>query len=336
MDTTPKKILIIQLRRIGDVVFTLPVLGELRKQFPMAKIDFLVEKPSDQFVRLNPHVNETLIYDKDKPFYWIQEIRKRKYNWVLDFLSNGRTLLLSRFSGAPVRLGFSGPFTRQLIYNYLVPVSTNQYIVDQKLDFLRSLGLKINNWSWNLKVPKEDKSWADSFLKSVGVINSKANLIGIAPASRRATRRWIPERFEEVIQSLKKSGSNVILFWGKGELEFVKSLAKNLNVIIPPETNLLQLTALIERCSLVLGLDNGPRNIAVALGVPTLVLFGPTNPISINPHNDPKHQVLRDEKLFCIACGLNTCPYKHECMENISSKTVIDKIEWMRRFYDTN
>ncbi len=326
MDTTPKKILVIQLRRIGDVVFTLPVLGVLKKQFPEAKIDFLVEKPSDQFVRLNPHVNETLVYEKDKSFYWMREIRKRKYDWVLDFLSNGRTLLLSRFSGAPLRVGFSGPYTRRLIYNHLVPVSTDQYIVDQKLDFLRSLGLKINHWSWDIIVPKEEKSWADSFLKSVGIKNSNSNLIGIAPASRRATRRWIPERFVEVIQSLKKSGSNVILFWGKGELEFVQSLAKNLDVIIPPETNLLQLAALIEKCSLVVGLDNGPRNIAVALNVPTLVLFGPTNPISINPHNDPKHQVLRDEKLFCIACGLNTCPYHHECMENISSSQVIQKL----------
>lgn len=330
MDTTPKKILIIQLRRIGDVVFTLPVLGELRKQFPNTKIDFLVEKPSDQFVRLNPYVDETLVYEKDKSFYWAWEIRKRKYDWVLDFLTNGRTLLLSRFSGAPMRMGFSGPFSRRLVYNRLVPVSTTQYIVDQKLDFLRSLGLKVSNWSWDIAIPKEEKSWAESFLKEAGITDPHTNMVGIAPASRRATRRWIPERFTEVIQHLKQSGSKVILFWGLGELEFVQSLSKDLNVLIPPQTNLLQLAALIERCSLVVGLDNGPRNIAVALGVPTLALFGPTNPISINPHNDPKHQVLSEEKLFCIACGLNTCPYHHECMENISSNRVIKKIKEMR------
>jgi ADP-heptose:LPS heptosyltransferase len=61
--------------------------------------------------------------------------------------------------------------------------------------------------------------------------------------------------------------------------------------------------------------------------VPTLTVTGPTNPLSFNPPGDPFHQVLRDDTLFCISCELNVCPYKHECMENVGSETVIKKIQ---------
>lgn len=332
VDFKPQKILIIQLRRIGDVIFTLPVVGVLRKHFPEAKIDFLVEAPSDQFVRLNPDIHETLIYDKNSSWNWVRRIRKQKYDWVLDFLSNGRTLLLTRFSGARLRSGFKGPFSRKLVYNHLVPVSTHQYIVDQKLDFLRSLGFKGEPWKWNLNLPQEEKNWAETFLKKSGIQDPFPKLIGIAPCSRRATRRWISDRVIAVLRSLNRDGTKFILFWGAGELEFVESLAQKVgsSALVPPQTTLLQLAALIEKCSLVFGIDNGPRNIAVALGVPTLALFGPTNPISINPHGDPKQQYLQAEDLFCIRCGLNQCPYQHECMEKISSNMVVEKIKSMR------
>src|SRR5260221_4200370 len=99
----PERILIIQLRRIGDVVFTLPVIGALRERFPRAQIDFLVEPPSDQLVRRHSGLSETLVYEKDRPAAWLWKIRARRYDWVLDFHSNGRTLWLSFFSGARVR-----------------------------------------------------------------------------------------------------------------------------------------------------------------------------------------------------------------------------------------
>src|SRR4051812_3515923 len=111
----PKKILLIQLRRVGDVVFTIPMIGALKRQFPDSQIDFLVEKPSDQLVRLHPGLHEALVYGSDRPLHWIREIRRRRYDWVIDFHANGRTLILALFSGAPVKAGFEGPLTRRFV-----------------------------------------------------------------------------------------------------------------------------------------------------------------------------------------------------------------------------
>ena len=161
----PKKILVIQLRRVGDVVFTLPVIHVLRKNYPAAQIDFLVEKPADQLVRLNPYLSETLVYDKEEALDWIWKIRKKEYDLVLDFHSNGRTLILTLFSKARVRAGFKGPLTRQFVYNRFVNVNVQKYIVEQKLDLLRALDLPVQDWDWGLKIPEPEIQWAAAFFK---------------------------------------------------------------------------------------------------------------------------------------------------------------------------
>jgi len=321
---------------VGDVLFTLPVIGILRKNFPDAQIDFLVEPPSDQIVRLHPHLSQTLRYEKNRPVSWLWEIRKRKYDWVLDFHSNGRTLMLTLFSGAclraGLRAGLSGPPTRMLAYTHCVQTSDQKYIVEQKLDVLRNLGLSWDRWDWDLKIPQAEMQWASTFYQEAGWDPSQGKLIGMAPATRRPIRAWDLGRFAQVAQSLTQKGNRVVLLWGPGEKQVIDSILQHSRswnreqLIVPPLTSLLELSALIQKCSLVLSLDNGPKNIAVALKVSTITLSGPTNPFSFDPHDDPLHSVIRDEKLFCISCGLNSCPYQHECMQHITPESVVQKI----------
>ncbi len=324
----PKRILIIQLRRVGDVVFTLPVIGALRRQFPSAQIDFLVEKPGDQMVRLHPEINNTLVYDSSRPLRWLREIRSKKYDWVLDFHSNGRTLMLSAASGASVRAGFKGPISRQIVYTHSVPTTTDKYLPEQKLDILRALGVPCGGWTWGLRIPKEESLWAEQFLRESGVIPGEI-LIGLAPATRRPIRAWREERFAEVAEKLISESSKILFLYGPGEIDLIRQVKNGIKngstekVIIPPEISLLKLAALIQKCGAVVAVDNGPKNMAVALDVPTITLSGPTNPLSFDPFEDPRHLVLRDSKLHCISCGTNLCAYKHECMDNISVDQVL-------------
>ena len=164
---------------------------------------------------------------------------------------------------------------------------------------------------------------------------SRDKIVGLAPATRRPIRAWKEDRFSVVADNLLRSGAHVLFLWGPGEKELVERVSGLIQVpnesrqlvLIPPEVPLIKLAALISKCSCVLAVDNGPKNMAVALGVPTLTLSGPTNPKSFDPHRDPRHPVLRDEKLFCISCGLNRCPYHHECMENISAESVVRSLK---------
>jgi ADP-heptose:LPS heptosyltransferase len=328
---TPRSILIIQLRRIGDVIFTLPVIGVLRRAFPEARIDFLVERPADQLVRLDPGVSETLVYEKSRALRWLGEIRRRRYDWVLDFLANGRSLPLTLCSGAAVKAAFQGRWARRLVYNRLVKATHNAYLVEQKLDILRSLGVAEAPWRYDIRLPAEDLRWAQDYLKANGAEPPRA-LVAMAPASRRETRRWLPERFAEVARALLGRGRDVLLLWGPGEREYVEDIARRTGggpgrVIIPPGTSLLELAALIKSSSLALCVENGPKNLAVALGVPTVNIVGPNNPGSFNRAADPAHVLVRAEGLECLGCELNRCPTDRECMTAVTAGMVLDPIE---------
>jgi heptosyltransferase III len=326
MDEIPKKILIIQLRRIGDAVFTLPAIGALRRAFPSAQIDFLVEAPADELVRMNPHLNQTLVYDKNRALYWIGKIRSRRYDAVLDFHANGRTLWLTFFSGARIRAGFDGPLSRKLAYNRRVRPKSDQFIVEQKLDLVRALTDKTSSddWSWDLKLPADDLNEAAEALKKGGSTN---RIIGFAPAHRHPIRAWSPEQFIETGKKLAEKDFRILLLGGPGEKDFLNGIARGIgkSAMVKEASSVLELAAWIAQCQAFLANDNGPQKIAMALGVPSLTIFGPTNPKTINPNRSP-HFALRDETLFCIGCERKTCPYQHECMRNIAPDQVFQKL----------
>lgn len=336
----PKKILIIQLRRIGDVIFTLPVARQLKQAFPAARVDFLVEKPADAIAARNRFVDQVLVYDPKRAAHWIARVRAERYDAIFDFLSTGRTLWLTALSGAKLRAGFAGAWNRALAYNVRPACPPDRYIVDQKMELLRAAGAPVKSWSWDLEPPDADRAWAREYLATQGL--GSRPLVAIAPASRRATRNWIPERFTEVARALSARPFDVLFFWGPGEEEWVRGLAENAaapgggRVLIAPDTTLWQMAALMERCSAVFGVDNGPRNMAVALNVPSVAIFGPTNPVTINPHDDPRHAAVRDEKLHCIGCGSNTCAYQHECMANVSAAAVLERLQGAMRANEEN
>ncbi|MBI2118052.1 MAG: glycosyltransferase family 9 protein [Elusimicrobia bacterium] len=328
MEQIIKKILIIQLRRIGDVVFTLPVLDLLKRNFPNAQIDFLVEPPADELTQLNPNIHETLVYHKKEAWRWIFKIRKNKYDCVLDFHANGRSLLLTFFSGAPLKIGFEGPLTRKMIYTTCVKTDRNKFIVEQKIDLINAiLPKKERSWVWDLKLPIQELKKAEQSLRMLG-IGEKDQVIGLLPFHRHPIRAWKNEFFQQTaLRLMKQVGYKILLLCGPKEKETLeKEINKNSEKFIIIETDsLIQMAALLKQCSCVIANDNGPQKIAMAVGTPTLTIFGPTNPLSINPNKFP-HLYVRNEQLPCLACERNRCPYHHECMENLTPEIVLNKI----------
>ncbi len=326
------KILIVQLRRIGDVVFTLPVTGALARVFKNPVIDFLVEPPADVLVSLDKNVRKTLSYDISRPLDWIQRVRAERYDAVLDFHANGRTLWITALSGAPVRAGFEGGLNRRLAYNVIAPRTPNRFIVDQKIDLIRALpGVAGSDsrmdwgWKWDLPLPADERAKAKKILD--GYNGSGKKWIGFAPLHRHPIRAWHPDQFAQTADRLIQKGFNVILLGGPGErkgLEDIQNLMKE-KAAAHEAKSLMEFSSLIFHCSGFLANDNGPQKIAMALNVPSLTVFGPTNPLTINLNRKPQLSI-RDEKLFCIACEKKICPYKHECMTNVTVDAVTKKL----------
>lgn len=329
------KILIIQLRRLGDILLTTPVIKVLRKTFPQAQIDFLIEKPFFEIISGNPYLNNILILEKGflNQLNLIKKIRKEKYDFLFDFLGNPRTAWITFFSKAVKKVGFDFR-GRKFAYNIRVERDNRpKYIVDFKLDALRAVGIDIGNEREPLSmfVPSGAQTFADNFFANNN-LDKKKPVIGISPTSRKQTRIWPGKYFAQLADKLiQQYNAKIIFLWGPGEekkIGEIVSLMKNKPVIIP-RVDIKQLAALIGKCNLLISNDNGPKHIAVAMDVPTITIYGPTQSECWNP-SERMHQALKSD-IACIGCNRNECS-SMECMEKVTPKKIEETFLKMKEF----
>ncbi len=329
----PGKILVIQLRQIGDVLLTAPAAAVLRANFPGARIDFLTEPPSDQVLQVNPGISRVLVYDRARPLAWLQKIRAEKYDLVLDFMSNPRSAIITFLSGAGLRAGPAYTNSRWA-YNKKIapPAGGAPYAAFKKIDMLRSLGLKNIFYPYpKLYVTPEDTAWAE---QAAGALCLRRFTIAFSPASRRITRQWPLENYARLAAlAAGELGVSVLVLWGPGEralAENISELSGSRDVKVAPETSTLRrLSALLKKTGLLVSNCSGTKHIAQASGVPTLGIYGSSLPENWTPPDDPAHQTIRNSALACIGCGKNTCPIAVKCLRELSPDAVFAKLTAM-------
>lgn len=324
----PRKILIIQPRRIGDVIVTTPVIDALRERFPDARIDFLVEPGMAPVLEGYPGLTERLVFEKSRFLRWALDIRRRRYDWVLDFMNNPRTAQLTWFSGAPLRAGFRVPFW-SLAYTHLADRPARPtYAVQSKFGLLRRLGLVLPDGVLpRLTLSPGDFAGAQDWWDAQKLENY-AQRVAVLPAHRHAIRQWPPEKFRALVERLARPGRAFLLFGGPGEEEFLRSLAGHFkaHVFVIPPGPLRQAAALLSRCHAAATNDSGLMHLAVAVGTPTVTVYGPTWPGSWNP-GVPPHRAVQAQGLSCLGCNRDRCPFRHECMEWVSPERVAVEVE---------
>ena len=326
------KVLVIQLRRIGDILMATPALEALRRRHPEASIDVLAERPGDQVLEGNPDVDRVLVYEPERPLAWLGRVRAERYDWVVDFLGNPRSALLTFASGAALRAGPAQVFHRWA-YNRRLPESpVPLYSAEEKLFKLKGLDIP---WPPSVlpKIVLEESrlEWARGQAEGLG---AAGRLLAICPASRRATRQWPAERFAALARlAAQRLGLVPVVFWGPGERPLAEAVAAAApGARLAPETrHLKDLAALLKTAAVVVTNCNGPRHLAVAVGTPTLALHFSSDPRVWNPPSDPRFPYLRKEDLFCIGCRLNECPYRLECMTGLAPEDVFARLERLVR-----
>lgn len=331
----PGKILIIQLRRIGDVVLTTPAVKIIKKNHPQAKIDFLVEPPANEVLENNPCLNKVYLYEKNKPVKWIFEIRKNRYDWVIDFLGNPRSEVIAAFSGAKIKAGPANVFWKIGYNKILAKITKPNYAAMEKIKMLSVLDI---NFAENKILPEiyltdENIKNAKEIFRSMNInlLPEKENrLIAISPVSRKITRRYPQENWVELIKLLlKNSNCKIIVLWGPGEKETADKITlsvKNNRVITAPQiTSLKDLAAVLKQCSLLITNCNGTKHIATAVGIPTLTIHGASSPTAWMPVGYAKHQYVKNRSLNCVPCAKNTCPKDTICLKNLPAEIVYDK-----------
>ena len=324
-----ERILIIQPRGIGDIILTTVVIPNLLADFPGAAVDYVIQTPLDRAFAHQPHIREVLTYTREKPLSVLKlarEVRKRRYDLVIDFFSNPRTAFITFRSKARYRVG-RPRIGRGYAYNRPVPARDTAGTVHQaqrNLALLGHLGLTRDSTDILFCVGDDDRIFAGRFWEKTFEAGDFA--VGLLPCGSWPSKKCDPEKFAEIADALAgELGARILIVWGPDELEESKQIRSLMtgDAVFAPKTSVGEMAALVERCAMIVANDSGPMHIAAAIGTPVLALHGPTNPSRQGPFG-PRHEGLRLEELPCIGCHLTVCPRNHECFRELPVEQVLD------------
>jgi lipopolysaccharide heptosyltransferase II len=322
-----KKILCIKPRGIGDIVLSTIILDNLIAHFPNVKIDYLTEHFAKDSVSNNSLVHKVLTMHKTEFVLKVAwRVRKEKYDMIIDLWSNPRSAQITFLSRVKYRVGFAYR-GRKYAFNILGTSEKGEHhSAEHNLELLKAIGVPIISKNIHYTVRDFDKFFADDFF----IKNFKENelVFGIIPSGSWDSKRCTKAKWLEICNAAIKSfNCKILVLWGPGDEEDAEFLKQNLGdqCCLAPKSSLLQLGALISKCNLIISNDSGPMHIAAAIGVPTIGLFGPTNPRGHRPYSPNSDYVIND-KLDCICCDKLICPLQHECMTELNVSDVILKI----------
>ncbi len=306
-----KRILIIQYKPFGDVLLNTAYLPALRKKFPDATIDFLVQKPFKTILENNPNLNNLILMEKKKGktfgYYMerirtIFKVRKLKYDMIIDTIRGPGSSQITFFSGAKYRLGWNRNksliylYGYNWVYNFREKRDHKIYAGRAKFKLLRPLGIEETTDNIFYHVRPESVEYIDKWLNESGLRSKK--LVVFSPVTPVYRKQWEFERFAKVADMIKeKTACEIVLLWGPGELEKVElmaSLMKN-KPVIAPRTTFNQAAALLQKTHIYIGNDGGINHLAVSQNTPTIAIFGPkTDPLKWTAWHLPFHKYIRD------------------------------------------
>ncbi|MFN8006323.1 MAG: glycosyltransferase family 9 protein [Terriglobia bacterium] len=297
----PQRILVIRFGRLGDVVLMIPALRALRRHWPQAKIDFIVDHRYEAVPRMCSAVSEVLplnrlqLRDGNKltsimnVFKLAEIIRKRHYDLVLDFHSFRETNLLAWHSRARWRLGLKrvhSPYYSFCFNLPPVPEDDHLHVSEVFLSLLAPFGIQGDLNDCLLELPAESLAEADRFLEQHG-ISPRSLVVGLNVGAGSEARTWPHEKFAQLGQEiLRVHDGYIVLFSGPQEDEIATRIVQRLGsnrVVAALNFPLPKLAATFRRCAVVVSNDTGPMHLAASVGVPTLGLFSVARPEHYRP-----------------------------------------------------
>jgi len=321
----PDRILVVKLRYVGDVLLATPVLTRLREGFPKAHLAMLVNPGTDGVVRGHPALDDVLVVERGnlaRQWRFALELRRRRFDLVIDLTDSDRSAVLSRLSGAPLRLGYNSEDRwRGRLYSKVVEADRfGMHQVRYHLKAAEALGLAGPPPPPVLALAPEALPAAERLLKEAA-IHPLRPLVCLHPGARWWFKSWPSERFGALADLIQTETPAQALFLG-GEQERPKEARIAWAMKTPfrsliGRTGLQELGAVLARAALMVSNDNGPMHMAAALGVPVIGLFGPSDPVVWGPWGDGHRTFYKG--LDCRACFHPDCfRGEQNCMRQIT------------------
>lgn len=311
---------------IGDLIMATPLLEDLAKAYPHARLTAMARTPLADLLIGNPFIHEIFSFTRSNEFLRrienrnvIERLRQGKYD--LGILTTNSLSSAWWFWRGRVRqrLGY-GKGRTLLLTNPLPfpPERGKEHLVITYKRLLAPLGIPLSASAPALFSTEAEKAEARKFLEKF--VPPGGRLIGINPgAAYGSAKCWLPERFRALTERLLEDERTVILYFGD---QAGASLAARICAELPPrvmnlagKTSIRQLIALIASCHAFLTNDSGPMHMAAALKVPLVALFGSTSPVATGPYGGGK---VLQKQVSCAPCYKRVCPIDFRCMRGIT------------------
>ncbi len=330
------KILIIKPSSLGDVIHALPFLKAVKDTFPESTIDWIISSGLEGLLEGNPLINELIVINKDS---WKRpknirrtsrelinlrrRLSSRGYDLVIDLQGLLRSGVISRFATSSLKIGFADAREgSRYLYDRRVSVNGIAHAVDKNLAVARAIGARIRAVKFPLFI---DHKARESIRR---LLNGIEEYIVIIPSARWPTKRWPEEGFARLIERV--SLPCVIAGGGQDRhiAQRISRLSRGRPINICGETSLKELSALISGARVVVSPDTGPMHIAVALGVPVVALYGPTDPVRTGPYGWQWKDNIRviSSGAPCSPCLKKRCK-EPLCMTGIGVDMVVKEVE---------
>src|SRR5215204_638509 len=334
-----KRVVVRGTNWVGDSVMTVPALRALRRVLPTATITLVIRPGASGIFSEADYIDDVLPYDRKGALSVIPQIRewkRRKFDVAVLFQNAFEAALIPFLAGVPVRLGYATE-SRQALLSHPLPLPewrSSQHEVFYYLYLVTALEQMLFNRSdvcesepdASIQISGSSKVEAAELLRAYGVSETEP-VVAICPGSINSrAKRWPSERFAALADRLIDSRRKVLLIGSKDEIgvsEDVVQRMRNQPVVLTGKTSLDQITAVLDRADLIVTNDTGPAHIGAALGRPTIVIFGPTNPLTTRPFS-PEAEILRHPP-ECAPCMLRDCPIDHRCMTAITVDEVFER-----------
>jgi heptosyltransferase-2 len=338
--TPMEKILIVQTAFLGDVILITPLIKAIKKTYPDSSLSFLLIPETREVLANNPVLDEIIVYDKrDKEkgiadfFSLVKRIKSKGFNKAFIPHRSLRSALLCYLSRIPERTGFdtsAGSF----LFTQKIKYQKNHHELKRNLSLLKNSTFKDQKCFLPELFPSRDNFDIVEYFLKHNKLNVDEKIVGIAPGSVWATKRWLPERFAQVADLLiEELQVRIVLLGSKEDEELCFKISDSMKtkpIIATGKMSILQSAALISKCKVIISNDSAPVHMAAAMGTPVVEIYGSTVPeFGFAAYGE--ENIIIEKPLYCRPCGIhgkNRCPEKHfRCMREITTQEVFEAVK---------
>lgn len=331
----PRRIAVLRALQLGDLLVAVPALRALRRAYPAAEITLIgLPWAADFAARLSAYLDRFVPFpgapgiaeaDYDPAHTAAFLAAQRAYGYDLAIQMHGSGETSNPFVaalGARVTAGYyCGSPPEGLTIG--APYPSGVHEVHRWLRLVALLGARSRSLALEFPLRAPDRAEAAHLLRRLPP--GRGPLVGLHPGSRQPARRWPPEYFAALGDLLaERHGARIVLTGGPGEAETVAAVAAQMRhkpLSLAGKTSLGGLAALTSKLDVFISNDTGPAHLAVAVGAPSVTLFGPADPTLWAPLERERHLVAR-HPVACSPCGFWECPIDHRCLRGISPEDV--------------